>query len=121
MSAATDTHVRVSTNVAACGDGEVPTAPSAGPLSDVATAVSCYLARRSGREQPNGRGDSGGRWYPANTERRWCCTGLRQPSRAWPHSIKDHCRTLQHVAALFDVAPLELRREARSSNAGVAA
>ena len=82
-------------------------------------AATEYLARKSRRSHPAGACDSGGRWYPAESERRWCCSMIRDPSRSWPWSLMVHCRTAEHVAELFDVNDTDLKRVARMLNSGV--
>lgn len=79
-------------------------------------AARTYLQRksRSWRASPAGRQDAAGRWYPTDEERQECCAGVRDPSIAWPHSLKKHCCSAQHVARLFDVDELELKRVARA-------
>ena len=87
----------------------------------VALAARAYIQRniknRRLRHSPIGREDAAGRWYPADEERQECCTGLRDPSIKWPFSLKKHCCSAKHVARLFDVDELELRRAARSLEA----
>ena len=72
-----------------------------------------YIARKDKKSRPEGRSDHGGRWRPLEAERQPCCQGIREPSRAWPLTLLDHCRSAGHVAALFDVDALELKRAAR--------
>ncbi len=42
-------------------------------------------------------------WHPVPREKRECCAGLRQPSWAYHWNLYDHCRTLLHIATLFEV------------------
>ncbi len=72
-------------------------------------ALASYTARTLGRADPHGRRDSAGRWYPAESERRPCCDRVRSPSRRFPYSLVNHCRTAGHCAALHDVSPKLLR------------
>jgi hypothetical protein len=60
--------------------------------------------------KPSGETDYFGRWYPDPLERRACCSQIRDPSRAWPWSLWQHCHTAKHVAYLHDLDPLVLRR-----------
>ena len=87
----------------------------------IAWAARAYIQRniksRRLRSSPIGREDAAGRWYPADEEKQECCSGLRDPSRAWPNSLKKHCCSAKHVARLFDVDELELRRAAREIEA----
>jgi hypothetical protein len=73
-----------------------------------------YIARQEKKSRPDGKSDFGaGRWRPSEAERQPCCQSIREPSRAWPLALLDHCRSAGHVASLFDVDALELRRAAR--------
>lgn len=49
---------------------------------------------------PAGNKDRGGRWYPAENERCSCCNTIREPSKAYPLSLWQHCRTKKHVKTL---------------------
>lgn len=79
-----------------------------------------FRARRDRRAHPDGRPDTGGRWYPAAGERCGCCEGLRAPSRAYPWSLAHHCRTAAHVGELYGVPAADVRRLARVLDAWVA-
>ena len=56
------------------------------------------LRRRDRLSHPEGRVGNGGRWYPSDNERCDCCDAIRSPSRTWPWSLMQHCRTASHVA-----------------------
>lgn len=73
-----------------------------------------YVARQRRIVHPHGKFDSGGRWYPNNSEYRACCDQIRSPSRRWPYSLMLHCRTAKHVAAMFSVTQKDVRREAKA-------
>jgi hypothetical protein len=77
-------------------------------------AAALYLARQARKAHPAGSFDGGRRWLPADTERCDCCRGIRRPSRAWPYSLMQHCRTSKHVAALFGVQEKELKQVAEA-------
>lgn len=77
-------------------------------------AVTRYLARKNRTAHPEGKWDRGGRWYPTGAELRACCNSIRPPSRNWPRSLMQHCRTAEHVAALLEVDATELKRIARA-------
>jgi hypothetical protein len=79
-----------------------------------------YIKRRDRTLHPDGACDSGGRWHPSDTETCSCCSEVRAPSRAWPWSLMTHCRSVGHVAKLFDVQELDVRRRAREIEDGVA-
>jgi hypothetical protein len=72
-------------------------------------AYEAYVARQDRSQHPDGRCDSGGRWYPSESEQQACCRGIRSPSRSYPWSLMTHCRTLDHVAHLHGLDPAELR------------
>ena len=76
-------------------------------------AAQVYLDRKVGKSYPDGRLDIGKRWYPNAVERQLCCIQIREPSRAWPQTLQVHCQSAGHVARLFDVNELELKRAAR--------
>jgi hypothetical protein len=82
---------------------------------EIADAVRTFLARQAREEHPAGKFDRGGRWYPAEAEAQPCCARIRTPSRSWPYSLLVHCRTLEHVAALYGVDVAELRRAVRAA------
>ena len=76
-------------------------------------AIYCYLKRQARRIHPHGDFDNSGRWYPSDHERQPCCDSIRKPSRAYQHSLNRHCRTMNHIAHLYDVDLLFLRRRVR--------
>lgn len=79
-----------------------------------------WIARRDRQSHPVGKCDSGGRWFPSETEWRDCCCDIRRPSRAWPWSLMTHCRSVGHVAELFDVHDVaDVRKRAREIDAGI--
>jgi hypothetical protein len=83
-------------------------------MSRAAQAAAEYVRRRQRQSHPVGRCDRGGRWWPDPVvEWRECCERIRRPSRAWPWSLMTHCRTLQHVAALYEVPHDLVRRVMR--------
>lgn len=76
-------------------------------------AIHCYLKRYARRINPDGYFDNAGRWYPSDHERQACCDSIREPSRAYLCSLNKHCRTMNHIAHLFDVDLRFLRRRVR--------
>ena len=60
-------------------------------------ALDCYLKRLGKQLNPDGHFDTGGRWYPSETEKQECC------SREWRYSLNRHCRSMLHIAHLYDV------------------
>ncbi len=73
-------------------------------------AVETYLNRKSRVVHPEGKFDGKKRFYPTLDEKRTCCDSIRFPSAAYPFSWLVHCRTMIHVACLFDVEVKDLRR-----------
>ena len=61
-----------------------------------------YQQRKNRNEYPQGRYDKAGRWYPTDEEKCGCCGNIRSPSRSWPYSLRDHCRTKKHVRSLVE-------------------
>jgi hypothetical protein len=77
-----------------------------------------FNARQERQSHPEGRFDNGDRWYPSVDERCECCESIRSPSRGYPYSLMLHCRTAEHLANLFQVDVLLLRRAAKALKAG---
>lgn len=48
-------------------------------------------------------------WYPHPDEVRPCCQGLAQPKTQYPWIYQRHCRTIRHVALLFNTDENDLR------------
>lgn len=83
-------------------------------------AVRCYIARQERKDHPSGEFDKAGRFYPAGStyggdgeEWQECCAPIRTPSRSWPYTYMTHCRSLPHVANLYGVDAVKLRRKVR--------
>ncbi len=71
-----------------------------------------YEARKLRLIHPDGRFDSGGRWYPSDSENADRFTlGIRSPSRSWPYSYMVAARTRRHVARLAEANPEFFARE----------
>ena len=87
--------------------------------SRVIAAAIEFNARQARHSHPAGTFDKGNRWYPASGEQCECCESIRSPSRSFPYSLMAHCRTAEHVAHLFDVDLLLLKRAARALKGGV--
>jgi len=74
-----------------------------------------YVRRQSRGTHPAGTFDSAGRWYPLpEAEEQKCCASIRQPSRAWPYTLMSHCRSMAHVAALYNVDARDVHRAVRA-------
>lgn len=69
-------------------------------------AIGREWVRRQDRDaHPDGSFDNGGRWYPSAAERASCCSDVRGPSRAWPYSLMQHCRSRPHLRTLARESP----------------
>jgi hypothetical protein len=75
-------------------------------------AAELFLARQSGESEPEGSWIDRV-WLPSDRERRPCCDGLEPDGLKDPQKLKSHCRTLLHVASLFDLDSRLLRAELR--------
>jgi hypothetical protein len=82
--------------------------PDPAPSGRLALALETFLARESRAQGPEGEW-SEGLWFPSPNERRPCCEGL-QPTPANKQALESHCRSAAHVAALYEVPVLDLRR-----------
>ncbi len=80
-------------------------------------AVACYRARRDRVEHPRGE-FTGSRqdraWHIDPSERRPCCdaavpSDLGGRQKFAGHWLNSHCRSIEHVANLFEVGADELR------------
>ena len=67
------------------------------------TALRTLIDRKARTAYPEGLYDWAGRWRPTTEETRACCFSIRPPSWNYPNSLLEHCRTLKHVAMLYDV------------------
>lgn len=81
--------------------------------SEAAVAAGREADRRVARlSHPRGRFDNAGRFFLA--ERCDCCTGIRTPSLARPSTEMLHGRSITHVAHLYRVPSLHVRRLAKA-------
>lgn len=76
-------------------------------------AAEVYVSRKQRDTHPDGEFDKGGRWYPSREETCSCCSSIRSPSRAYQYSLMVHCRTCEHIANLYGVSSLDIRRYLR--------
>lgn len=88
---------------------------------DLQNAVDAWIGRQERAIHPDGKFDSAKRWYPSDSEKRDCCKGIRNPSRSWPHSLNKHCRSVEHVANIFNVTASDLRKAINAQKKAVAA
>jgi hypothetical protein len=74
------------------------------PDSVILMASREYLLRKARRSHPKGKfNHTSGTFFLSKDEICECCTGIRKPSRNFPHSENNHGRTAKHVASLFGV------------------
>lgn len=67
------------------------------------------IARTERIYHPFGHLDSRGCWWPDRRERQACCSQQQAPTGYGPFKLKEHCRTLRHVAARNGVSESALR------------
>lgn len=79
-------------------------------MNTLQIAVNEYQDRKDRITNPDGKFDNGGRWYPSDEEKCKCCQSIRNPSARWPYSLIKHCRTITHVANLYNVSDKEMRK-----------
>jgi hypothetical protein len=79
-------------------------------------ALTIYHERQTRQAHPAGARDSAGRFFPGPGERQACCADIRSPSRAWPHTLSLHCRSIAHISALCGVDASAVRKAKKSSN-----
>lgn len=82
-------------------------------LARLEEAYTCWRRRQDRHQHPAGKFDNAKRWWPSAEERCDCCNAIREPSRTWPNSLNKHCRSVEHIAALHDVEPSQLRATIR--------
>jgi hypothetical protein len=75
-------------------------------------AADLFEARQNGKNEPEGNWTDRV-WLPGERERRPCCEGLEPDRLSDPQKLRNHCRTLLHVASLFDLDSRLLRDEVR--------
>jgi hypothetical protein len=78
----------------------------------VVEAVDLMEARQNGSKEPDGAWTDRV-WLPSDEERRACCEGLEPDPLKDPQKLRNHCRTLGHVANLFELDGRLLRAEAK--------
>ena len=86
-------------------------------MSKLDKAAREYLARQARESHPKGEFDNAQRFYPSQQEHQDCCDDIRPPSRTYPFSLIKHCRSIEHVANLFEVDVTELRHRVRELKA----
>lgn len=79
----------------------------------LADAIVAFIARQERTQHPDGEFDSKRRWQPSPSERRACCHLIRTPSARYPYTLMKHCRTVTHIAELYEVDASALRTATR--------
>jgi len=69
-----------------------------------------FIVRKTRKKHPDGSFDNTRRWQPSNDERCHCCRLIREPSRRFPYSLMTHCRSVGHIASLYDVDAGAIRK-----------
>lgn len=82
--------------------------------SQLGKAVKCYIDRQNRDEHPSGYFDNVKRWKPFSYERCECCNGIRSPSMGFPFSLMVHCRSITHIAQLYEVDESMLRKAVKT-------
>ena len=72
-------------------------------------AMQIYHSRKERKVNPAGGFDGAGRWQPSAEERQDCCHSIRNPTKKFPFSLLNHCRSIEHVARKCKVEFTELR------------
>ena len=84
----------------------------------VRAAVEEYQKRQRRSVHPGGAFDRAGRWLPSESERQPCCGAIRFPSRAFPYSMIKHCRSRDHIIALYRIDRAEFNQAMRLYKGG---
>lgn len=82
----------------------------------VQEAAAVAVARAAHAQSPRGQWQDG-LWYPDPEEQRACCETIH-PNPANRQALESHCRTQTHVAQLFDVPLVDLKRAVRALRHG---
>lgn len=73
-------------------------------------AAEVYVSRKKRESHPDGEFDKVGRWYPSEEETCLYCGDIRRPSNTYKYSLMIHCRTCDHIANLYGVSSLDIKR-----------
>ena len=76
-------------------------------LDNIEKAAIAYLRRKNRKDHPEGKFDKK-KWYPSVDEKCSCCNNIRNPSNAHPYSLMLHCRTLNHIANLYEIKDCDI-------------
>lgn len=84
-------------------------------IENLRQASKAFNDRQKRYSNPSGSFDKAGRWEPDEDERCDCCDDVQEPTRERPYSLMTHCRTIDHVAHLYDVDKSDLQQQVRKS------
>lgn len=92
--------------------------PEAGPVAEarLEDAARAAIAREERTASPQGEWRDR-LWYPVAEERQACCAGI-EPAPGNRQALESHCRTQGHVAHLFGVPLIDLRRAVQTMRRG---
>ena len=76
----------------------------------ILTAAIEYYRYKIKHDSPLGNYDAQGRWYPSEIEKADCCDSIRNPSKNWPYSMRDHCRTVKHIACRMGLVEKDIKK-----------
>lgn len=78
-------------------------------MNQLEKAYAEWRGRESGSRYPESEPGRSIRWYPhERNEWQSCCDKIRRPSRKYPYSLLQHCKSAKHVASLFGVERKDL-------------
>ncbi len=78
--------------------------------SESSAVTTLFIRRKSREAYPEGKLDSGGRWYPSEFETTPGCMSIRSPSAAYPYNLLTHCRTKKHIKELISIRGVDAVR-----------
>lgn len=81
-------------------------------------AAYLYLDRQDGKLQPRGWTGSYRQWRPFALEYHQCCCEYLNLGRRSKTNLKRHCRSLKHVAAVYDLPLADVRSALREIRKG---
>lgn len=61
-----------------------------------------YKGRQERILHPLGHFNSDRKWFPDDKEKCKCCEDIKTPSRGYPFTLNQHCRTKKHVKEMVE-------------------
>ena len=83
--------------------------------TQLANALNEYENRKDLNVDPKGHFIDGV-WLPYSDERQPCCADIKEPTIRYPLSLYRHCRSITHVANMFDVDVRYLQKAYRDAH-----